>query len=106
MDVAAFVVLNYPQIWSLSAARDIGEITMLPTTIVIDDKPRCVVRPNDMKDLQRFLRNGKAYLLADNPTGAIGFRGATEEEAIKWRSAFALHKAWSGGEEEFFGVPL
>ena len=24
---------------------------MLPTTILIDEAPRCVVRPNDMKDL-------------------------------------------------------
>lgn len=79
---------------------------MLPTTIVIDDEPRCVVRPNDMKDLQRFLRNGKAYLLADNPTGAISFRSANDDEAKKWRNALALHRAWSGAEEEFFGVPL
>ncbi len=79
---------------------------MLPTTIVIDDKPRCVVRSNDMKDLQRFLRNGKAYLLADNPAGAISFRGASEDETEKWRNALALHKAWSGAEEDFFGVPL
>ena len=79
---------------------------MLPTTIVIDDKPRCVVRPNDMKDLRRFLRNGKAYPLADNPTGAIGFRGASDDEARKWRDALSLHKAWRGAEEEFFGVPL
>ena len=52
---------------------------MLPTTIVVDDKPRCVVRPNDMKALQRFLRNGKTYLLAENPTGAVSFRAASEE---------------------------
>lgn len=79
---------------------------MLPTTIVIDYKPRCVVRPNDMKDLQRFLRNGKAYLLAESPTGTISFRSANEEEADKWRDALSLHRAWSGGEEDFFGVPL
>jgi hypothetical protein len=79
---------------------------MLPTTIVIDDKPRCVVRPNDMKALQRFLRNGKTYLLAENPTGAVSFRAASEEEAVKWREALSLHLAWSGSEEEYFGVPL
>ena len=52
---------------------------MMPTTIIVDEKPRCVVRPNDMKDLQRFLRNGKAYLLAGNPTGSVSFRAASEE---------------------------
>lgn len=79
---------------------------MPPTTIVIDEKPRCVVRPNDMRDLRRFLRNGKGYLLADNPAGAISFRGANPDEAEKWRNALALHKAWSGAEDDFFGVPL
>ena len=34
---------------------------MLPTTILIDDAPRCVVRPTDSKDLNRFIRNGKAF---------------------------------------------
>jgi len=33
---------------------------MLPTTILIDETPRCVVRPTDMKDLTRFIRNGKS----------------------------------------------
>ena len=32
---------------------------MVPMTILVDDAPKCVVRPNDMKGLQRFLRNGK-----------------------------------------------
>ena len=27
---------------------------MLPTTILVDDTPRCVVRPNDTKALNRF----------------------------------------------------
>ena len=79
---------------------------MLPTTIVVGERPRCVVRPNDMKDLQRFLRNGKSYLLAEHPTAAISFRSATDEEAQRWRAALALHKAWSGDDDGFFGVPL
>ena len=37
---------------------------MLPTTILIDEAPRCVVRPTDTKDLNRFIRNGKGFLLA------------------------------------------
>ena len=41
---------------------------MLPTTILVDDMPRCVVRPNDTKDLNRFLRNGRAYLSRRTPT--------------------------------------
>jgi len=44
---------------------------MLPTTILIDDAPRCVVRPVDMKDLARFLRNGRGYLLTGNPQGTM-----------------------------------
>jgi hypothetical protein len=39
---------------------------MLPTTILVDEAPRCVVRPNDVKDLNRFIRNGKTFLLAEN----------------------------------------
>jgi hypothetical protein len=79
---------------------------MLPTTILIDETPRCVVRPTDMKDLNRFIRNGKHYLLADNPDGKIAHRGANEVEAVKWHNALALHKAWGGADEEYFGTPL
>ena len=31
----------------------------------------CVVRPNDVKDLNRFIRNGKTFLLAENSAGKI-----------------------------------
>jgi Tfp pilus assembly protein PilN len=79
---------------------------MLPTTILIDETPRCVVRPTDMKDLNRFMRNGKQYLLADNPDGKIAHRQANEAEAAKWRNALALHQAWGGSDEEYFGTPL
>ena len=79
---------------------------MLPTTILIDEAPRCVVRPVDMKDLNRFIRNGKTYLLAENPAGKITHRNAAETEAVKWRDAMALHKAWGGSDEDFFGIPL
>lgn len=79
---------------------------MLPTTIVIDEAPRCVVRPTDTKDLNRFIQNGKAYLLANNPDGKITHRHADDFEAAKWRNALALHKAWGGDEEAFFGTPL
>ncbi len=56
---------------------------MLPTTILVDDTPRCVVRPNDTKALNRFLRNGRAYLLAENPGGHIAHRNADEIEFDK-----------------------
>jgi len=79
---------------------------MLPTTILIDEVPRCVVRPNDMKDLSRFIRNGKAYLLAENPAGKITYRSADETESAKWGNALALHKAWGGSDEDFFGIPI
>lgn len=79
---------------------------MLATTILIDDAPRCVVRPTDMKDLTRFIRNGKHYLLAENPDGKITHRAAEEAEAVKWRNALELHKAWGGEDEDFFGTPL
>lgn len=79
---------------------------MLPTTILIDEAPRCVVRPTDAKALSRFIRNGRDYLLAENPAGRITHRGATEDELTKWQSAFSLHQAWGGAEEEFFGIPL
>lgn len=79
---------------------------MLPTTILIDENPRCVVRPVDTKDLNRFLRNAKAFLLAQNPSGKVTHRTATEAEQIWWREAFSLHKAWGGEDEAFFGVPV
>lgn len=79
---------------------------MLPTTILIDEAPRCVVRPNDMKALQRFIRNGKGFLLAEKPGGKITHRAAEEAELAKWQKALALHRAWGGEEEDFFGVPL
>ncbi len=79
---------------------------MLPTTILIDETPRCVVRPVDTKDLNRFLRNGKSFLLSENPEGRVTHRAATEDEQTRWRDAFALHKAWGGEDEAFFGVPL
>jgi hypothetical protein len=79
---------------------------MLPTTILIDERPRCVVRPTDTKDLNRFLRNGKAFLLAEKPGGKITHRPASESEQCRWREGLALHKAWGGDDEGFFGVPL
>jgi hypothetical protein len=79
---------------------------MLPTTILIDEAPRCVVRPNDMKDLKRFLRNAKGFLLAERPEGKITHRNANEDESQKYRNALALHKACGGEDENFFGTPL
>ncbi|MFG1358621.1 hypothetical protein [Xanthobacter pseudotagetidis] len=79
---------------------------MLPTTILVDETPRCVVRPNDTKALNRFLRNARPYLLGDLADGAITHRQASEAELSRWRSALALHEAWGGADEDFFGVPL
>jgi hypothetical protein len=79
---------------------------MLPTTILIDETPRCVVRPTDAKDLNRFIRNGKTYLLSESPDGKVTHRHANETETERWRNALALHKAWGGADEDFFGTPL
>jgi hypothetical protein len=79
---------------------------MLPTTILVDDAPRCVVRPTDTKDLHRFIRNGKGFLLAGKPDGKITHRLANDAELGKWQCGLALHRAWGGAEEEFFGLPL
>ena len=79
---------------------------MLPTTILIDEAPRCVVRPNDMKDLKRFLRNAKSFLLAERPEGKITHRNANEDESQKYKNALALHRACGGEDENFFGTPL
>ena len=79
---------------------------MVPTTILIDDAPRCVVRPTDTKALNRFIKSGKSFLLAERPSGRITHRNADETEVAKWRNAFALHMAWGGDEEAFFGIPL
>lgn len=79
---------------------------MLPTTILIDDAPRCVVRPTDAKALIRFIRNGKSFLLGENTGGAISHRPADEGELARWREALALHQACGGSEDDYFGVPL
>jgi hypothetical protein len=79
---------------------------MLATTILVDEVPVCVVRPTDLKDLARFIRNGRSYLLADKHGGAITHRNASDDEVAKWRRAFTLHKTWSGADEGFFGIPL
>ncbi|MGY3450899.1 hypothetical protein [Bradyrhizobium sp. USDA 4353] len=79
---------------------------MQPTTILINERPRCVVRPNDTKDLNRFIRNGRTYLLAETADGKITHRNASETELAQWQNALALHRAWGGDEENFFGVPL
>jgi hypothetical protein len=36
----------------------------------------------------------------------VTYRGADETEDGKWREAHALHKAWGGDDETFFGIPL
>jgi hypothetical protein len=79
---------------------------MLPTTILIDDTPRCVVRPTDTKALNRFIRNGRSFLLADKPSGKITHRIATDAELAQFQTAFALHKLGGGDDEAFFGTPL
>lgn len=79
---------------------------MKPTTILIDETPRCVVRPVDAKALNRFTRNGRPFLLAGRPEGKLSHRDADEAEAARWREALALHLAWGGDEETFFGIPL
>lgn len=79
---------------------------MVPMTVLVDEKPRCVVRPNDMKGLQRFLRNGKSWLLAASPDAALSYREADEAEKAIWTDARDLHRAWGGDEDDFFGVPL
>jgi len=79
---------------------------MLPTTILIDDAPRCVVRPTDTRDLNRFIRHGRGFLLAEKAEGKITHRAASESELRRWQDGLALHRAWGGAEEDFFGLPL
>lgn len=79
---------------------------MQPMTILVDDQPRCVVRPNDLKGLQRLIRNAKPWLTVQAPDGKTSFREADEAEAARWRDARGLHLAAGGAEEEFIGVPL
>jgi len=79
---------------------------MLATTILVDQTPVCVVRPTDRKDLDRFVRNAKALLLAGNEQAKISHRSASDDEAAKWHKAFALHTVWAGSDDGFFGIPL
>jgi hypothetical protein len=79
---------------------------MLPTIIMVNELPRCIIRPTDKKDLDRFIRNAKKYLLADTEEGKVTHRPADDAEAAKWKEGFALHKAWGGADETFIGIPL
>jgi len=79
---------------------------LVPITITVDEKPKCVVRPNDMKHLQRFLRNGKAWLLASAPDGQLAHREADAVERAVWDNARGLHRIAGGEDEDFFGTPL
>jgi hypothetical protein len=79
---------------------------MTPTTILVDEIPRCVVRPTDQKALNRFIRNSRAYLLAGRAGGEISHRPAEDGELARFRDALALHQACGSDEEEFSGVPL
>ena len=78
---------------------------MLPTTIMVDGVPRYVIRPTDKKDLDRFCRNAKKFLLGENTEGKVTNRPADEAETARWQDGAGLHKAW-GNDEGFFGVPL
>jgi hypothetical protein len=79
---------------------------MLPTLIMVDGAPRCVIRPTDKKDLDRFCRNAKKYLLAGKEEGKVTHRPADDAESAKWKEAFDLHKAWGGADDTFIGVPI
>lgn len=79
---------------------------MRVTTILVNDVPKVAVRPNDRKDLGRFLRNGHKYLSAGAADVVVTHRDADEQEAARWQSALQLHTAWGGSEETFFGIPL
>ncbi len=80
---------------------------MVPMTILVDEAPKCVVRPNDMKALLRFLRNGKAWLLADDARRRAGLpRGRRKGTTRSGATPIDLHRAWGGDEDDFFGVPL
>lgn len=78
----------------------------MPMTILVDEVPRCVVRPTDTKALNRFIRNARLYLLAGLSEGKVSFRAADARETARWRDGFDLHNIAGGAEEEFFGVPL
>jgi len=79
---------------------------MLPQVVMVDGVPKCVIRPTDKKDLDRFVRNGKKWLQAGNEDAKCTYRGADDAETAIWKDAFALHKAWGGADETFFGIPL
>jgi hypothetical protein len=76
------------------------------TTILVNGTPKAAVRPNDRKDLQRFLRNGHRYLRDGLAEAVVTHRDADDHETARWRSAFQLHTAWGGSEDTFFGIPL
>jgi len=79
---------------------------MLPQVVLVDGVPRCVIRPTDQKNLDRFVRNGKKWLQAGNSEAKCTYRPADEAEIAIWKDAFALHTVAGADEESFFGIPL
>ena len=62
---------------------------MLPTTILIDQVPRCVVRPTDAKALQRFIRNDLSHVGEKTSFDAIAW--SRQPVAISHVLPRALH---------------
>jgi hypothetical protein len=87
-------------------SRKLEARNMLPTMILVDGAPRCVIRPNDKKDLDRFVRNAKKYLLAGNEEAKVTHRPADDAESAKWKEGLDLHKAWGGADDTYIGLPI
>ena len=79
---------------------------MPPTVILVDEAPRFVVRPVDQKALSRFLRHAHGFLTGERAEARLAHRPADAAETARWRAGLALHLAWGGDEEDFFGLPL
>ncbi len=45
-------------------------------SVLVDGVPKCVIRPTDKKDLDRFVRNAKKYLQAGNEEAKCTYRGS------------------------------
>ena len=75
-------------------------------TILVDQTPKYVVRPTDNNALRRFLRQAREFLAKGDDHATISHRPAESAEIDRWKAAFALHLAWGGEEEGFFGIPL
>ncbi len=80
---------------------------MLPQVVLVDGVPKCVIRPTDKKDLDRFVRNGKKWLQAGNEEAKCTYRAARRcRDRHMEETPSRCIRPGAAADETFFGIPM